>query len=87
MKITDVKIKELDNNTNIKAKASVIFDDCFIVNNIKIIDGKYDTFVGMPSLKDDNDRYYDVAHPINATTKEYISQTVLEAYYKLKEEN
>ena len=35
----------------LKAYVTIIFDQCFVVRNVKIIEGKYGLFVAMPSRK------------------------------------
>ena len=50
MNITDVRIRLLRNKDNrIKAFATIIFDDSFIVRDIRIIEGPNGPFVAMPS--------------------------------------
>lgn len=83
-KITNIKIKPIYSNSNIKAYASITLDDCFTINNLKIIKGKYNIFVRMPSKKDKNNSYIDIAYPINYETKEYIQNKVLNAYYNIE---
>jgi stage V sporulation protein G len=52
MEITEVKIfmKE-GQDKKLKAYATVTFDNCFVVRNIKVIDGNKGLFVAMPSRK------------------------------------
>jgi stage V sporulation protein G len=50
MEITNVKIFPV-NEKKVKAYASIVFDDCFIVRDLKIIDGDKKLFVAMPSKK------------------------------------
>ena len=52
MRITDVRIKLMDDVTErLKAFCSVTFDGCFVVRDLKIIDGTNGVFVAMPSRK------------------------------------
>ena len=52
MKITDIKIRLVTKeNDRLKAVASVVFDECFVLHDIKIIDGKLGLFIAMPSRK------------------------------------
>jgi stage V sporulation protein G len=52
MDITEVRIfsRESDDK-KLKAFATITFDDCFVVRNIKIIEGTKGLFVAMPSRK------------------------------------
>jgi len=52
MKITEVRIKLMeDSDDRLRAFCSVTFDDCFVVRDLKIIDGTNGPFVAMPSRK------------------------------------
>ena len=59
-------------------------DDCFVIHDIKIIDGPEGIFVAMPSKKNGRGEYKDIAHPINTETRNEIVTTILDAY-KLEE--
>ena len=52
MEITEVRVALRDNlQTRLKAYATLTFDHCFVVRNVKIIEGKNGLFVAMPSRK------------------------------------
>lgn len=81
MQITDVRVKLIANDdTKIKAIASITIDECFVVHDIKVIEGNEGIFVVMPSKKTADGSHKDIAHPINTETREYLIATVLEAY-------
>lgn len=83
MQITDVKIKELENPTGkMAAIASITIDKCFVIHNIKIINGDKGWFIAMPSKKADNGAYLDICHPINNETRAQIQDIVLTKYLK-----
>ena len=63
MAITDVRIKKVNDNTKVAAKASVTFDSAFVVHGFTIINGKNGLFVAMPAIKSKYDDYIDIAHP------------------------
>jgi stage V sporulation protein G len=52
MEITDVKVflKE-GQDKKLKAYATLTFDNCFVVRNVKVIEGNKGMFVAMPSRK------------------------------------
>jgi stage V sporulation protein G len=79
MEITDVKIYPVTEK-KVKAYASIIFDECFIVRDLKIIDGENKLFVAMPSKKMKDGSYRDTVHPLNSTTRQRIETMVLDAY-------
>jgi stage V sporulation protein G len=50
--ITEVRIKLMDeNNERLQAFCSITFDDCFVIRDLKIIEGTKGSFVAMPSRK------------------------------------
>ena len=52
MKITEVRIfQKEDDDKKLRAFATVTFDDCFVVRDIKIIEGSKGCFVAMPSRR------------------------------------
>ena len=52
MEITEVRIKLMEEpGERLKAFCSITFDDCFVVRDLKIIDGTNGPFVAMPSRK------------------------------------
>ena len=52
MDITEVRIKLMeDPGERLKAFCSITFDDCFVVRDLKIIEGSNGPFVAMPSRK------------------------------------
>ncbi len=79
MEITDVKIYPVSEK-KVKAYACIIFDECFIVRDLKIIDGNSKLFVAMPSKKMKDGSYRDTVHPLNSDTRQRIESRVLEAY-------
>lgn len=52
MEITEVRISLREGgNKKLKAYVTVTFDDCFVVRNLKVIEGRNGLFVAMPSRK------------------------------------
>lgn len=87
MEITDVRVKKVNkDNSRIKAVASITIDGCFVVHDIKIIEGNEGPFVVMPSKKASDGTHKDVAHPINTETRDYVINMVLEAYNNAPDE-
>ena len=79
MKITDIRIR-IVNKDKLKASASVTFDECFVVHDIKLIEGNNGLFMSMPSRKTSTGEFKDVAHAINTETRQWIEKAVLDAY-------
>lgn len=81
MKITDVRIRLVSkDDAKLKAVASITIDDCIVVHDIKIINGREGLFISMPSRKTPDGEYKDIVHPINTETREEIKSAVLGAY-------
>lgn len=88
MNITDIKIRLVTKeNDRLKAVASVVFDECFVIHDIKIIDGKSGLFTAMPSRKTPDGEYKDIAHPLNTEMRELLNSSVLEAYSQALAQN
>ena len=80
MKVTEVRISPAKGG-KVRAFASVVFDDCFMVNDLRVIEGREgQIFVTMPGRKTRNGQMRDIAHPLNSETREHIEQRVLEEY-------
>ena len=81
MKITDIRIRLITNEeSKLKAVASITIDDCFVVHGINVLEGNQGNFVSMPRRKTPEGEYKDVAHPINTPTREEINKLVLAKY-------
>ena len=80
MKITDVRLRKVNSENRMKAVASVTFDNEFVIHDIKVIESQNGLFIAMPSRKTPNGEFKDIAHPINAETRERIQAAILEAY-------
>jgi stage V sporulation protein G len=82
--ITEVRVFPV-NEEKLKAFASVTFDCCFVVRDLKIIEGASGFFVAMPSKKMKDGSFKDIAHPLNNDTRQMIQARILEEYGKLKD--
>ncbi len=80
MLITDVKVRKINAEGRMKAVVSVTFDDCFVVHDIKVIEGQERLFIAMPSRKTPDGEFKDIAHPINADMREQLQSIILEKY-------
>ncbi len=83
MTITEVRIKPITTtNSKLKAIASITIGDVFVVHDIKLIEnqvsGEY--FISMPSQKDRDGIFRDIAHPINTETRNYIQSEIMKEY-------
>ncbi|MDA8401947.1 MAG: septation regulator SpoVG [Deltaproteobacteria bacterium] len=79
MQVTEVNVFPV-NEEKLKAYVTITFDNCFVVRDLKIINGKDGLFVAMPSKKRKDGTFKDTAHPLNNETRDMIESAVLAAY-------
>ena len=85
MKISDTRVRIVKkDDSKLKAVASVTFDDCFVVHDIKVIEGTEGYFIAMPSRKTNDGEYKDIAHPIKTETREELIRIILNAFEEEK---
>ena len=81
MNISEVRIRFVKkDDSKLKAVASITIDDCFVIHDIKIIDGHDRLFLAMPSRRMPDGRFRDIAHPVGHTLRDKLEQQVLDAY-------
>ena len=86
MNITDIRVRRITAEGRMKAVVSVTFDDAFVVHDIKVIEGQDKLFIAMPSRKTPEGEFKDIAHPINAETRELLHDCILEKYQEVMNE-
>jgi stage V sporulation protein G len=80
MQLTEVKVYPVTEDEKLKGYATIVFDGCFVVRDLKIINGNSGLFVAMPSKKKKDGTYRDTAHPLNNETRQMIEEAVLGEY-------
>lgn len=81
MKITEVKVYPAkEKNGRLKAYATIVFENSFIVRDLKVIEGDKGLFVSMPSRRRKDGSFRDIAHPLNAETRQHIEEHVINEY-------
>ena len=84
MDLTEVRVSPIEGgNSKLKAFATITFDNCFVVRDLKVINGNSGLFIAMPSRKRNDGTYSDVAHPLNSETRNRIEDVVLGEYHRL----
>jgi stage V sporulation protein G len=83
MNITQVKVFPVAEE-KLKAYVSIVLDDCFLVSDLKVIQGPNGLFISMPSKRKKNGEFKDIAHPLNRETRERMEKRILEEYEKAK---
>lgn len=86
LNISDIRIKLVSKeDSKLKAVASFTIEECFVVHDVKVIDGTNGLFVAMPSKQSpNNEARRDIVHPRNTETREQISAAILAAYEEEK---
>jgi len=85
MEITEVKVRLWDDK-RLRALVTIVFDDCFVVRNIKVIEGRdQKLFVAMPSRRQADGTYVDIAHPITRDFRRQMETTILNAFMEERE--
>lgn len=80
MRVTDVRIRKMNNEGKMKAIVSITLDDQFVVHDVRVIEGNNGLFVAMPSKRTPDGEFKDIAHPITSGARESIQLAVLTAY-------
>ena len=83
MEITEVKVFPVKEE-KLKAFVSIVLDDCFMVNDIKIIQGRENRFISMPSRRKKSGDFKDVAHPLNSDTRQKMEHRILAEYDRVR---
>ena len=86
MQITNVRLRKVDSGNRMKAVASVTFDNEFVVHDIKVIE-KDGLFIAKKNKKTQNGEFKDIAHPINAETREKIQKAIIDEYNNTPDNN
>ncbi len=81
MEITEVRVFPVDEE-KLKAYVTITIDNCFVVRDLKVIEGTKGLFVAMPSKKRKDGSFKDTAHPLNNETRDLIESKVLAEYNK-----
>lgn len=82
MTITEVKVFPARDNGRLKAYATIVFENCFIIRDLKIIEGNKGLFVSMPSRRRRDGSFRDIVHPLNSETRKMIEDMVIGEYNK-----
>ena len=86
MDITQVKVFPVDEE-KLKAYVSIVLDDCFLVSDLKVIQGPNGLFISMPSKRKKNGDFKDIAHPLNRETREQMERRILEEYERARSQS
>ena len=84
-KVSEVKVRKIDSNNELKAVASVVFNDKLVVHDIKLIervpsDGSYSRFEIYMPCKKINENFVEMVSIINENLKSEIFNKIIEQY-------
>jgi stage V sporulation protein G len=79
LEITEIRV-HLRGEDKLKAFVTITFDNCFVVRNMKVIQGSKGLILCMPSRKLSDGTYKDIAHPITAEFRHLLETRVMAAY-------
>jgi stage V sporulation protein G len=83
IEVTGITIRPFaSEDEKLKAFASIILNNCFVIKDLKVIEGNNGRFVAMPSRRGKDGVFHDIAHPLNQETRDLVENAVLEAYEK-----
>ena len=78
MKITEITIRPATEDL-VKGYVDIVFDNCFMIEGIRIIQGPTGLFISFPAKKQRDGTHRDIAFPANAETRMMIQQAILAA--------
>lgn len=80
MNITDIRIRRVNEEGKLKAYVTITFDECFVIHNIKVIEGKTGFFIAMPSRKTKTGEHKDIAHPICPEFRTKLQDSIIKTF-------
>ena len=86
MQITEITIHPT-NDGLVRAYVDIVFDNCFMIRDIRVIQGPTGLFVSFPAKKQRDGTHRDIAFPANAETRNMIQRVILAEYEKLVAES
>ena len=81
MRVTNVKLKNLEGKGRLKAAGSVCLDEELVINGIRVVEGKNGLFVSMPMRKDADGNYHSVVYALDEELREQIGKDVMDVYW------
>jgi stage V sporulation protein G len=82
MQITEITIHPT-NEDLVRAYVSIVFDNCFMVGEIIVMQGSTGLFVSFPAKKQRDGSDRQLAYPANAETRMLFQRLILAEYEKL----
>lgn len=76
------EIKRLfpERSDNLKAAASLVLDGCFVIKNVRVIQGDNGLFMSLPARRNVNGEFKEICFPTTKELRAAMSDAVLRAY-------
>jgi stage V sporulation protein G len=81
VQITEITIHPTDEGL-VRACVDIVFDNCLMIRDIRVIQGPTGPFVSFPAKKQWDGTHRQLAYPANAETRMMIQRAILEEYEK-----
>ena len=82
MQITEITIHPIKESL-VRAYVNIVFDDCFMVEEIRVIEGPKGLFVSFPAKGERDGSYMELAYAADAETRQMIQDVILAEYKKV----
>jgi stage V sporulation protein G len=79
MEITEVRVYPVSEE-KLKAYVTITLDHCFVIRDLKVINGNTGLFIAMPAKRRKDGSFKDIAHPLNSETREKMEKAILAEY-------
>jgi len=86
MQITEITIHPTK-EALVRAYVNIVFDNCFMVEEIRVIEGPRGLFVSFPAKRQNDGSYMELAYPADAETGQMIQGIILAEYRKVVAES
>ncbi len=81
--IKEVKVNSEGNPSKVRALATLLLNENFAINKIKVIEGTNGLFVSFPQIKNSKNEYEDVAHPTTPEFRKEADKAILDEYARI----
>ncbi len=79
MEITEVRVFPVTEE-KLKAYVTITLDHCFVIRDLKVINGNSGLFIAMPAKRRKDGTFKDIAHPLNSETRDRMEKAILAEY-------
>jgi len=87
--VTEVTVRPFASKgkpSSIKAFVDIVLNDAMAIKGLKVIDGKNGLFIAMPSIKNKQGEFVDIAHPINKDARAILDTAIMNEFKKTYED-